>query len=108
VVLGDMAELGPAAVALHREVVDHALHRGLDLVVVAGPLYAEAAPTDHSGVLVVIEHIDVAAILNVLEKRTRAGDVILLKGSRSAGLERVLDAMAAHWSGTISNGEPMA
>ena len=105
-VLGDMAELGPAAVALHREVVDHALHRGLDLVVVAGPLYAEAAPTDHSGVLVVIESIDVGGILEALEKRTRAGDVILLKGSRSAGLERVLDAMAAHWSGVISNGEP--
>jgi UDP-N-acetylmuramoyl-tripeptide--D-alanyl-D-alanine ligase len=107
-VLGDMAELGPEAVALHREILDHALHRGLDLVVVAGPLYAEAAPTDSSGVLVVIDLIDVGAILDVLENRTRAGDVVLLKGSRSAGLERVLDAMAAHWSGVISNGESKA
>ncbi len=107
-VLGDMAELGPEAVALHREILDHALHRGLDLVVVAGPLYAEAAPTDHSGVMVVIDSVDVGAILDALEKRTRAGDVILLKGSRSAGLERVLDAMAAHWSGVIFNGESRA
>jgi UDP-N-acetylmuramoyl-tripeptide--D-alanyl-D-alanine ligase len=106
-VLGDMAELGADAVALHREVIDHALHRGLDLVVVCGPIFAEAAPAESAAGLEVIESVDVDAILLCLEKNTRAGDLILLKGSRTAGLERVLAAVSAHWSGVISNGEQM-
>ena len=53
--------------ALHREVIDHALHRGLDLVIVAGPLFAEAAPTESGVGLLVIEQIDVEAILEERE-----------------------------------------
>jgi UDP-N-acetylmuramoyl-tripeptide--D-alanyl-D-alanine ligase len=106
-VLGEMAELGRESVALHREVIDHALRRGLDVVVVAGPLFAEAAPAASTGGLVVFDRIDVDAILDCLCANTRAGDLVLLKGSRSAGLERVVEAMAARWSGTSSNGEPM-
>jgi UDP-N-acetylmuramoyl-tripeptide--D-alanyl-D-alanine ligase len=53
-VLADMAELGTSTVALHREVIDHALHRGLDLVIVAGPIFAEAAVIGASDGLVVL------------------------------------------------------
>ena len=106
-VLADMAELGPTSVALHREVIDHALHRGLDLVVVAGPLFAEAAPVDPGAGLRVMDKIDVEAILDCLQESTHPGDLVLLKGSRSAGLERVLEAMSSRWSGVISNGESM-
>jgi UDP-N-acetylmuramoyl-tripeptide--D-alanyl-D-alanine ligase len=86
---------------------DHALHRGLDLVVVCGPLFAQAAPAGSAAGLEVIESVDVDAILLCLEKNTQAGDLVLLKGSRTAGLERVLAAVSAHWSGVISNGEQM-
>jgi UDP-N-acetylmuramoyl-tripeptide--D-alanyl-D-alanine ligase len=105
-VLADMAELGPTTVAMHREVIDHALRRGLDLVLVAGPLFAEAAPVDPGPGLKVMDRVDVEAILDCLQESTHPGDLVLLKGSRSAGLERVLDAMTARWSGVISNGEP--
>lgn len=105
-VLGDMAELGPESVALHREIIDHALHRGLDLVVVAGPLFAAAAPADPGSGLRVLDRVDVDEILACLEGATHPGDLVLLKGSRSAGLERVLEAVSARWSGVISNGEP--
>lgn len=104
-VLGDMAELGPDSLALHREVLDHAMHRGLDLVIVCGPRYAAAAPVDPTGVLLVVDTVDVERVLLVLEERSRPGDLILLKGSRSAGLERVLEAISVRWAGVINNGE---
>lgn len=105
-VLGDMAELGAESVALHREVIDHALRRGLDLVIIAGPIFAQAAPAEPGAGLRVLEHIDVEEILACLEGATHPGDLVLLKGSRTAGLERVLEAVSARWSGVISNGEP--
>lgn len=104
-VLGDMAELGPDSDSLHREIIDHALHRGLDLLIVAGPHFAAAAPRAAAAPLLVIDEIDVDRILEALEERSRPGDLILLKGSRSAGLERVLDAISTRWPDVITNGE---
>ena len=105
-VLADMAELGSSSVDLHREVLEHALHRGLDLVVVAGPAFAEAARVEDASGLVVLDHVDVGAVVEVLEERTRPGDLILVKGSRSAGLERVVEEMAARWSSSPLSREP--
>jgi UDP-N-acetylmuramoyl-tripeptide--D-alanyl-D-alanine ligase len=87
-VLGWMAELGPDAERFHREIGEHARARGIDLLILVGDdaarLYGEgfgrpverAATPEEAGEL--------------LERLVKPGDRVLIKGSRSAGLERVL------------------
>jgi UDP-N-acetylmuramoyl-tripeptide--D-alanyl-D-alanine ligase len=78
-VLGEMAELGPSAAAYHREI--GALVDELGVIVIAvGPL-----ARDYGGTWV--ETADEAA--DLLRELIEAGDVVLVKGSRSVGLEAV-------------------
>jgi len=93
-VLGDMAELGPGASAYHGEVGRAAARAGVDVLVALGPLargYLEGAegvpvrhwaPTPTEG-------------LPVLHGTLRPGDCVLVKGSRSMGLETVAEALAS-------------
>jgi UDP-N-acetylmuramoyl-tripeptide--D-alanyl-D-alanine ligase len=82
--MGEMAELGPAGPALHEEIGREAERLGIDLVVAVGPLsrayggrwFADAAAA-------------AAGVPEVLEP----GDAVLVKGSRSAGLEAVVEAL---------------
>jgi UDP-N-acetylmuramoyl-tripeptide--D-alanyl-D-alanine ligase len=86
-VLGWMAELGPEAELFHREVGELAAELGIDVLVPVGNgarLYAEDF---HGEVLPVGTPEDAGALL---ERIARPGDRVLIKGSRSAGLERVL------------------
>jgi UDP-N-acetylmuramoyl-tripeptide--D-alanyl-D-alanine ligase len=76
-----MAELGREGPRLHREV--GALTAGLDVVVGVGPLAREYAPTHW------VADADAAAAL--LRDLVEPGDVVLVKGSRSVGLERVAE-----------------
>jgi UDP-N-acetylmuramoyl-tripeptide--D-alanyl-D-alanine ligase len=78
-VLGEMAELGPDAPAYHREVGRLAAELGVEVVAV-GPL-----ARDYGGRWVATA-ADAAAALGEL---LRSGDVVLVKGSRSVGLEAV-------------------
>ncbi|MGO9488910.1 MAG: UDP-N-acetylmuramoyl-tripeptide--D-alanyl-D-alanine ligase [Solirubrobacteraceae bacterium] len=89
-VLGDMLELGPAGVDLHREIGAHARERGIDLLVTVGPLAAEmAAPFAGR----VHSLPDAAAAAEALPGLLREGDAVLLKGSRGVGLERAAAAL---------------
>jgi UDP-N-acetylmuramoyl-tripeptide--D-alanyl-D-alanine ligase len=84
-VLGEMAELGPAAAALHREIAARA--SGIDLVVGVGELarlYLDGAEGAWFA--------DVDAAADALPGLLLPGDVVLLKASRSVGLERLLEA----------------
>jgi len=86
-VLGTMAELGEAAAGYHREIGSLAAERGIDVLVTvgqaalpysegfAGRAYSVATP-EEAGAL--------------LEEVAAPGDRVLVKGSRSVGLERVL------------------
>ena len=93
-VLGEMAELGPEAVALHRETGRRAVAAGVDVLVAVGPLarcYLEGAgagPEPHW----LPDRGELPALLAEL---VRPGDAVLVKGSRSVGLERVADDLAA-------------
>jgi len=86
-VLGEMAELGESAVELHREVGAAAAASGLSELVAVGALaheYAAAAngvPTRLVG--------DPSEATEALRGLLRPGDVVLVKGSRAAGLEAV-------------------
>ena len=91
-VLGDMHELGTEEHAWHRAVIEHAVSRGLDRVLLLGDRMAAAAPSSPS-----VRHFgDVAEAAMDLRGWLRQGDVVLLKGSRGARVEQVLHALEAN------------
>ncbi|RZT85171.1 UDP-N-acetylmuramoyl-tripeptide--D-alanyl-D-alanine ligase [Pseudonocardia sediminis] len=79
-VLGPMAEIGEGSAGVHAEIAALAGQLGADRLVALGcPDYGERA-----------EHVaDVAEALTLLRAEIEPGDVVLVKASRSAGLERV-------------------
>jgi UDP-N-acetylmuramoyl-tripeptide--D-alanyl-D-alanine ligase len=86
-VLGTMAELGPGSAGYHRDIGAHAAALGIDLLVPVGPAalpYTEG----FDGETHPVAGPEEAGAL--LEELARPGDRVLIKGSRSVGLERVL------------------
>jgi UDP-N-acetylmuramoyl-tripeptide--D-alanyl-D-alanine ligase len=81
-VLGLMAELDDPAES-HRLIAEQARSLGIDVVAVGTDLYG----VDPSDVVDLDEAISRAVAL-------RDGDVVLVKGSRVAGLDRLVDAVA--------------
>lgn len=90
-VLGDMLELGPDEARWHQDVARLAGELGIDLVVLVGPRMAAAAPACPSA-LAFEEATDAVAPLRAW---LGDGDVVLLKGSRGARVERVLHGLTA-------------
>jgi UDP-N-acetylmuramoyl-tripeptide--D-alanyl-D-alanine ligase len=82
-ILGDMAELGAEAPRYHREIGEHAAE--IDVVVGVGEQARGYDPDEW--VATAAEAADVALDL------VRPGDAILVKGSRSVGLEVVAEAL---------------
>jgi UDP-N-acetylmuramoyl-tripeptide--D-alanyl-D-alanine ligase len=97
-VLGEMAELGEHTAAAHREVGQKTFELGISHLVTVGQRArptAEAAR--HAGLSAVTECADVAAAATVLRGLLQPGDLVLLKASRAAGLERLGEALC--WKG---------
>jgi UDP-N-acetylmuramoyl-tripeptide--D-alanyl-D-alanine ligase len=86
-VLGTMAELGKDSPEYHREIGAHASARGVDLLVPVGE-EALAYTAGFDGETQPVATPEEAGAL--LEEVARPGDRVLVKGSRSVGLERVL------------------
>jgi UDP-N-acetylmuramoyl-tripeptide--D-alanyl-D-alanine ligase len=91
-VLGDMAELGPGAPAFHEEIGSEAVRRGVSAVVAVGELargylVPELAETRWAP--------DAESAVAAVEEVVRPGDCVLVKASRSVGLERVAETLAA-------------
>jgi UDP-N-acetylmuramoyl-tripeptide--D-alanyl-D-alanine ligase len=84
-VLGGMAELGREGPRYHREV--GALANELDVVVGVGELARDYEPTHWVA--------DAEAAATLLRELLEPGDVVLVKGSRAVGLERVAQNIAA-------------
>ncbi len=81
-VLGTMAELGADAEAAHAGVARAAAEHGIEVVAVAELRYGSSGVT-------AVDDPDAAADL-LAELGLGAGDAVLVKASRSAGLERVV------------------
>jgi UDP-N-acetylmuramoyl-tripeptide--D-alanyl-D-alanine ligase len=84
-VLGDMAELGSYAGEAHQEVARAVQEVGVELLIAVGPqarVYGGRSVAD----------ADEAIAL--LRKELKPGDVVLVKGARALGLERVADSLA--------------
>jgi UDP-N-acetylmuramoyl-tripeptide--D-alanyl-D-alanine ligase len=92
-VLGDMAELGPGAAAYHREIGAAASRAGVDVLLAVGPLaksYLEGARGVPSTRWAPTVDQGLAALRQLLQP----GDFVLVKGSRSMGLEAIGEAVA--------------
>jgi UDP-N-acetylmuramoyl-tripeptide--D-alanyl-D-alanine ligase len=109
-VLGEMLELGDLSDQAHRSVGAHAA-RAAQLLVAVGPfasLYAAGARTAGMDAAAIVETPDREAALAQLERRLRPGDVVLVKASRGAELDLLVDdlrRLAGHDSATA---EPVA
>jgi len=91
-VLGPMLELGDHSAAEHRRIVDLARALGIDVVItVSAPEYGADDVADP----------DAAALaLGPLEE----GDAVLVKGSRAAGLERLVVLLTGGGNGRVETG----
>ncbi|MEH6590086.1 MAG: UDP-N-acetylmuramoyl-tripeptide--D-alanyl-D-alanine ligase [Halioglobus sp.] len=88
--LGAMKELGPDSNQLHREIGEYALAAGLDRLWGVGPeLEATVAAFGSGGEHFVSKELAEKAVRGVFT----ANDTILIKGSRSAGMEVLLSAL---------------
>jgi UDP-N-acetylmuramoyl-tripeptide--D-alanyl-D-alanine ligase len=89
-VLGDMNELGGHSEAAHAEVGRRAAELGIGQLFAVGkmaPVMARAARD--AGLARVMEFADVEAAVKAVKDFLKAGDVVLLKASRAARLERI-------------------
>jgi UDP-N-acetylmuramoyl-tripeptide--D-alanyl-D-alanine ligase len=87
-VLGHMAELGADARRYHADVAAHAVRAGVDVLVAVGEGARAYLDAFRGGECHRVETPEEAGAL--LERIARPGDRVLVKGSRSAGLERVV------------------
>src|SRR5207302_449140 len=100
--LGEMRELGDEAPRAHREVGAAAAAARLDALFLLGPhagevrAGAEAAGLPAERITIAASHDELAARLAAY---CRAGDLVLLKGSRGAAMEEVLRRLTADASG---------
>ena len=90
-VLGDMAELGPDGASLHAEAGCDARRHGVERLLVVGELSVEAARTFGAGAT---HFPDCAALVERLRDELPDRATVLVKGSRSMAMERVVEAIA--------------
>jgi UDP-N-acetylmuramoyl-tripeptide--D-alanyl-D-alanine ligase len=107
IVLGDMRELGAVSLAEHARIGEHCVRVGVDVLVGCGPEMAHAtsaAAKLASGRLAVhptrVAHVvDPREAVRVVSGLTGPRDVVLVKGSRSMEMERVVAALIAQVGG---------
>ena len=89
-VLGDMKELGDDAAELHREVGEAVRASGVNRLLAYGDLAASAAEGfgEHARWFASLE-----TLVDELSKEMRSDVTVLVKGSRSMRMERVVDAL---------------
>jgi UDP-N-acetylmuramoyl-tripeptide--D-alanyl-D-alanine ligase len=96
-VLADMAEVGEQGPAFHAEVGAYAKARGVDRLLAFGP--ATARTVDAFGAAA--EHFEaIEAIGERARELARPGTTLLVKGSRSMRMERVVAALAGAAAGS--------
>lgn len=93
-VLGDMAELGSHADAAHEEVGRRAAELGVEQLFAIGKMAAVLARgARNAGLTRIFEFLDVESAATAVKSFVKAGDVLLLKASRSSHLERVTELL---------------
>jgi UDP-N-acetylmuramoyl-tripeptide--D-alanyl-D-alanine ligase len=89
-VLGEMAELGPHSAEAHAEVGRKAAEVRVDQLFAVGKMAGVmGAAARAAGLVRVIELGELETVANAVKHFVRSGDVVLIKASRAARLERV-------------------
>jgi UDP-N-acetylmuramoyl-tripeptide--D-alanyl-D-alanine ligase len=95
-VLGDMLELGPRAEALHAEIGRVVAQAGVQVFIATGAHMAAAVrEAARGGVPTALHCAAMDDVLDAVRTHVRAGDVVLVKGSRGLRMERVVAALKA-------------
>ena len=89
-VMGDMAELGSDAERLHADIGALARRSGIQRLRAVGPLSRAAVDAFGAGAA---HHDAQDALIEALRAELRGGVVLLVKGSRSSAMERVVAAL---------------
>jgi UDP-N-acetylmuramoyl-tripeptide--D-alanyl-D-alanine ligase len=92
-VLGDMAELGDGAPHFHREVGSYVARTGVEALVAVGEL-AEGYVEGYGEAGAVRRAANADEATAVVAGLVSSGDVVLVKGSRSMGLERIAHGLS--------------
>jgi UDP-N-acetylmuramoyl-tripeptide--D-alanyl-D-alanine ligase len=95
-VLGDLRELGPESEDLHRRLGEEAHAAGVDTLYTVGSQSALAAQSFGAGGR---HFTDQASLIADLRARLGPDDLVLVKGSRLAAMERVADALCERSGG---------
>jgi UDP-N-acetylmuramoyl-tripeptide--D-alanyl-D-alanine ligase len=92
--LGDMKELGDTEAELHADAGRLAVQAGVDVLVCVGPLAFHMAEAARAAGSATVLHVDDAtAAATELAAIVRAGDLVLIKGSRTMEMERAVSAV---------------
>jgi UDP-N-acetylmuramoyl-tripeptide--D-alanyl-D-alanine ligase len=103
-VLGDMAELGATANEAHEEIGRRAAEGGIDWLMAVGQRSEiTGSAARRAGLKNVVEIRDVDQAGEALKDVVQAGDIVLVKASRSSRLERVVEFLKNHFG----EGEPI-
>jgi UDP-N-acetylmuramoyl-tripeptide--D-alanyl-D-alanine ligase len=100
-VLGEMLELGSFAPALHAECGHAAVRAGISRLIAVGgaPAAALAGAAREAGLDDASVHVQTSAeAADLLLASLAPGDLVLVKGSRGIGTDRVVDRVKAEWS----------
>ncbi len=99
-VLGDMAELGSDSETLHRAIGSYARERGIDRLCTVGARSEETCKGFGSSA----EHYaNQAELIAALQGSLKSGTTVLVKGSRSSAMDRVVSGLLGSASGEASH-----
>lgn len=90
-VMGDMAELGDDAVSYHEQIGQRAKEKGIQSLFAVGKLSQHAVNAFGEGAKI---YSDKVLLVNELKGQLTKETIVLIKGSRSSGMEVVTNALA--------------
>jgi len=89
-VMGDFAEMGDSVIGYHTQVGKEAKSLGIERVYTCGKLSRNTSEAFGTGAIHFGEHAELAAML---EEQLQENVTVLVKGSRSAKMEKVVEAL---------------
>ena len=93
-VMGGMAELGDISIAEHRQIGRAAVDAGIDCILSVGelaePIY-NGAQSEMPGSAQHFENHQ--KCIDFLQQEVSTGDLVLIKGSRSSAMERIMEEL---------------